>query len=359
MSKENRDKIEKSRARIAKEMQADVRFQSYFTPYQKSSVTEFLKRYAWYKANLEVYGDYTKDHHERLIYQYHEDAWAALKDIQMKKLFDMECLWRAEQETDMSGVEVTKDFRNVFHTILDYPDIPIISSEDIELYQLFLHREQHVIYYIQGYVQYPDYEDVKTAYEEESETGIEYVDFHNKQTGNHSLLLLPDIRGQKEKMYIEMFVDKAKKDTVQEEDSKAEKQHLSAMDEELIKFGAHFGDKKTVNFIKDQRKWLRETIDPIFSWAFRYLGDLNPEKVPIKAHEDWKEAVYFTAVHHKSKLVAEILPTVYEEYLLKKNLGSPLTTEEKENYSLSFNNWWKESILAGREINGEPRDFNF
>lgn len=160
-------------------------------------------------------------------------------------------------------------------------------------------------------------------------------------------------------MYIDIFVDKVHEDKVPKEESKAEKQYLSSFDEELIKFGSHFGDKKTVNFIKDQRKWLRETIDPIFSWAFRYLEDLNPEKVPIMAHEDWKEAIYFTAVHHKSKMVAEILPSIYEQYIMKKNLGITFYTEDKDISDSGLTKWWKETILKGREINGEPKDFNF
>lgn len=194
MSSEKQIKVDKGTERIAKEMQADKRFSSYFAPFEESSVTSFIESFARYKANLEVYGDYTKYHHERLITQYQDEAWAALKHIQMKKLFDLECLWRAEQETGLSGVEVTRDFDPIARRILDYQDISPVSEEDIERYQAFLQREQNEINYCPGYLPYSDYDDVKENYGEDSETGIDYFDFHNMQTGNHSLLLLPDIR---------------------------------------------------------------------------------------------------------------------------------------------------------------------
>ncbi len=353
MKEENRKKVKAATERMAEEMSKDERYKTYFEQYNVSSVASFLKRYANHKANLEVYGDYTKYQEERTLSEYQDDAWERLKEIQLKKLFDLECQWRAEQVTGLQGIEVTKDFKRISKKILDYDDISRISKEDILFYQNFLRRKQQDIMYSSMYAVYPYYESLKMDYVQE----IDYFDYHNKQTGNQ-YILLPDIRGQKEMEYIKLSREEKNNDDSSEK-VKEEKPYISATDEDLIKFGEQFGDKKTVNFIKDWWKWLRETPDPVFSWAFEYLRDISPETVPVDAGADWKEALYFAAINHKNAMVADILPTIHEEYLMKKNSGIQLTQEKEESYSFDNSTWWKEHILIGREKNGEPRDFNF
>ena len=131
------------------------------------------------------------------------------------------------------------------------------------------------------------------------------------------------------------------------------------MDEDLIKFGVQFVYRKTVNFIKGKKKLLRESPDMIFDWAFEYLRDISPETVPVEANLDWKDALYFAAVNHKYTMVADILPTIYDEYLMKKDTGIQLTPEKENAFDFDIAIWWKERILIGREKNGEPKDFNF
>ena len=51
------------------------------------------------------------------------------------------------------------------------------------------------------------------------------------------------------------------------------------------------------------------------------MSDVSPERVPIRANHDWKEAIYFAAADHKSNRIADILPTLHQEYLMKKGAG--------------------------------------
>ena len=354
MREENGKKVKAATSRIAEEMRMDERYKRYFEQYSESSVDYFLDRYANHKATLEVYGDYTKYHEERTLSEYQDDAWERLKEIQFKKLFDLECLWRAEQVTDLQGIEVTKDFKRISREILDYDEIPCISKEDIRIYQKYLRQKQEHIMYCSMYASYPYYESLKGNFEQEND----YFDYHNNHTGNQRLLLLPDIRGQKEMKYIKQAQEE-KKEAQFNENVKKDKPYLSATEENLVKFGEQFGDKKTANFIKDWWKWLKETPDLVFNWAFEYLRDISPETVPIEANDDWKEALYFAVINHKYTMVADILPTIHEEYLMKKNTGIKLTKEKKDDYDFDHSEWWREHILIGREKKGEPRDFNF
>ncbi len=357
---EDKKKLEKEALeRIIGEINTDERCKSYFVDYQEDSVNSFIKRYAEAKATLEVYGDFTKYRQENIIKDYHTGVWNALKEIQHKKLFDLECQWRAEQVTNIPGVVVTKDFYDIGKNILLYQGINEVTVRDIELYQNYLCQKPTEIIYMLNYVAYPDYDQITTQYAEYSETGHDYLEYHNNVTGNHSLLQLPDIRGMKEMKYMDMARDfnisKIKKST--RPAKMVEKKHISSTDEELIRFGEHLGDKKTINFIMDRWNWIKEKPDLIFSWAFEYLRDIAPEKVSIEANEDWKEALYFAAIQHRNKSISDLLPSVYEEYLFKKEMG--MLNSEEEDHQSNLSEIWKEHILKGRELLGEPRDFDF
>jgi hypothetical protein len=348
--------------RIIDEMKADERYKAYFAPYEEKAVHNFIEKYADARATLEVYGDFTKHRQESVIDDYHMAAWNALIEIQFKKLFDLECQWRAEQLTHLPDVLVTMDFSRISKNILLYDGILEVSREDVELYQQYLRQEPSQIIYTLYYVNYPDYEEVKDFYAKESDTYNDYLNFHNSRTGNNGLLLLPDVRGMKESKYLDAARDfngsNAKTKNANNPAQKNAKKYLSASDEELIRFGKHFGDKKTVNFITDRWNWVREKPDIIFTWAFEYLRDIAPEKVPIKANDDWKYGLYYAALKHRNEKISDILPSVHEEYLLKKAMGM-LETSNKEDQDSDISEIFKKSILQGRELLGEPRDFNY
>ena len=270
----------------------------------------------------------------------------------------MECQWRAEQLSDVKDVLVTKDFNRIADDILNYTGIPPVSPEDLQLYQQFLLEKPDALDYSHGYVHYPYYEDVKNTYSEELETDIDYFDFHNNYTGQHSLLLLPDIRGMKEMKYIDAAQEETKESYREETNEPEEKKSLFCSDDEMIRFGDQFGAKKIVRYIKDRKRWMIEKPDPIFSWAFDYLEIISPEVVPIESNQDWKEGLYYAAKAHQNQKVSDLLPSVYEEYLMMREMGILLSTKEKiSDFDLS--NVWKERILLGRKISGEPGDFNF
>jgi hypothetical protein len=102
----------------------------------------------------------------------------------------------------------------------------------------------------------------------------------------------------------------------------------------------------------------KEKPDIIFSWAFEYLQDIAPETVPIKVNDDWKEALYFAAFQHRNEKISGLLPTVHEEYLLKKEMGM-LEISEGKDWQSGISEMYKKNILKGRELLGEPRDFDF
>jgi len=83
----------------------------------------------------------------------------------------------------------------------------------------------------------------------------------------------------------------------------------------------------------------------------------NADKiVPIEGWFDWKEAIHKAAMKYRIEKIIEALPLAYQQYRINIDMGLAFETQ-KNQYSIE--NWYHENILRGRELNGEPRDFNF
>ena len=85
-----------------------------------------------------------------------------------------------------------------------------------------------------------------------------------------------------------------------------------------------------------------------------------------EAGDSWYEQVIKCAKNYKNEMMDELLDDVYDEYLYKRELflETGITTstsifkhnkEANEQHRKTIAEW----ILKGRELNGEPRDFNF
>ncbi len=94
--------------------------------------------------------------------------------------------------------------------------------------------------------------------------------------------------------YIDAAFEANKKEIKETKSEPEEKKYLHHTDDEMIRFGDHFGDKKTVNYIKDCKRWMSEKPDLIFSWALDDLSIVSPDAVPIESNQGWKEGLYYT-----------------------------------------------------------------
>ena len=79
--------------------------------------------------------------------------------------------------------------------------------------------------------------------------------------------------------------------------------------------------------------------------------------VPMQGWFDWKEAVHRAAGSYSRIRIMEAMPDAFEQYRLhiELDLGFELSTDR----SFGWNDGYREAILIGRDLNGEPMDFNF
>lgn len=355
---EKLDIYSETKKRTIHELENDARYKAFFSQYSDYSVGCFIRRYADHKADLVAYGNYTNRKKEQSMSEWQNGAWLCLEEIQQKKLFDLSCKWQMGEINHLPEIETTLDFKPIGNCILDYDGIPDISEEEMNFYRLLLYTEKNVIEYPPYDKNYQDYEEIKEHYDEHSTTGIRYYDLHNAHTKNKSLHGYGGLKLKKEMAYIK-FSDACRADKADIKPKEIDKPDLSYEDEEQIKFARKFNDLKMASFIKDWRIYIYEQEDYASDWALDYLKNVIPEKVPIDSNSHWLDATYEAAIAHKQRKIYEWLPSIYEEYLLKKSTGIRFATPKDYQKKGGLEKWYRDTVLDGRELKGEPKNFDF
>jgi hypothetical protein len=351
------ERIEKLKAKLVAQYKKDDRFIGLSDEYTEESVKSFIETYASYKASLQQNGNPHKENARMERERMEKLAIKCLAEIQHKKLFDLECQWRANR-IKLPRVEISEDFNVLAENILQ-ADVPEqITFYDIEFYQQYLVSPEADLYHVGPL--YPYFGTVKDAFENDDndhEGAIPiYFKYHMQKTGSDSYLRLTDIRGKKEGFYEKLFYqNQKKKNTPQPVTEKPLKPSLSTMDEEIARVAAQFDSKKLARFIRNFNESNSNSFVKV-DFAFLYLSQ-QTETIPIESGDNWRESLYIAYKRHEYKCLSAILPQVWEEYLMKKKMNVAFESDQQM--------WQKrremtaKRILEGRLLNGEPANFDF
>ncbi len=320
--------VEEKRAAYREELRKNEAVWKHFADYDEEDVEKLIDDYALDKAMLKVQGNYTRHHHEGVLREWTGRSWFGLCEIQHKKLFDMQCLWRAGEIGELPGIRWTCDFEHLPCPILDYEAVPDITPEEVADYLSFLKTPngQATFHYDLGI--YQSYATIKTAHFEDKGSMPEYYEYHNVMTGNSGLLSLPDVRTPEEMRLLDLVAKHNKKTDELARGKQApaqpapQKKWLNYRSDEVkIELAGLLGERDMAAFIKDLAKWMKEKPEWETNWAMNYLSWCHPEDVPIPAALRWQDALEKAVLQHITLHVQEILPGIYEEYQLKKKLG--------------------------------------
>ncbi|WP_336689682.1 MULTISPECIES: hypothetical protein [unclassified Chryseobacterium] len=370
MSEEKKTDYQQFREQWVKELMENPAVQEYCKPYQKFSKEDFCKAYANTKASGLQWGEMYQRLNEQKQNEWIDLAFEHLSIIQQKKLFDAQCLWRAEQ-LEIKEVEVAFDFRAWEEDVLNCPFIDAVTEQEVDWYcQSLLQNNAELEQ--DWFEDWQDYDEIKEAYETNNENRNfpEWYDYHNGKTGNGVLLTLPDIKGKKEEFYRKLCSeDEQKKNPPSApyvKDPEWEKPYMNYFDTSLHRDLARLiEDKHTQRLITEYIKgtehhhtYENERTDE----NLRYLSEIKDELIPIEAHEDYRIALSKAVENYKLKKITEHLPLAFQKYKMTQQIGIALgTEEEKERFKtyMDISKVWKEAILRGRELNGEPKNFDF
>ncbi len=379
-------------------------YKEYLNVYRGDSHDKFLQDFAWFKADYEYDANWYFAHKQTIDLQFHQKAEEMLWHIQQKKLFDLQCLWRAEQ-VELKGVKICFDFRYWSDDIKRCPFIDPITEEDAELlhsYVSSLSFEKSML----GY-DWQDYERYATDHKGDPE-GLsmpEWYHYYNMRKGTESLMLLPDIRGEKDEKYRMKAIQYRLENNLpvwsrsdiskrqEDEEPKPTEKELEDEDdpaprptEKIIELGdtrPFLGRSRNkeftefINLFEDdhlksvhalrERLAHRERQEHLFDnlelqEAMNML-DFAGDEYPIEAYHSWRDAVINLATKYEREHIAKAIPLVYEQYKFRiENSIAPFISKiEKKNITSSKKRKEdeRELILAGRILLNQSPDFNY
>lgn len=325
---------------FTEELKTKQEYLDYFEKFDPNSIDAFIDEYAPKKyqmfQNQESYKSGTEYFKSRFI----NLADEYIDMILQKKLFNLQCEWRAGL-IQLPLVRICKDFEYWSRHIRACPFIPIVTPEEIDLCISFLKEEydEYADAIIIGnkwqYYELFKYgesqeEDNNEDAEEVSTTSMpplyQYFDLYQNTAG---LINLPDVRGEKEDMYLGIY----------RHIKLREKENLALTTPQVVeptepvvhtpyRHRLFWGSENIKAFVeavenketKEAHAYYYDNFqldqDYEFEECLMYLRDFK-EPFPIEAHEDWREAVRLVLLRQTQLKAAEMLPYVYETYLME------------------------------------------
>lgn len=355
------------RKEIEEDLHNNARYKKFFEQYNPQSIERFIKGYAEKKVQYLEHGPRHKKDAEWYARRFHIEAEERLWEIQQKKLFNLQCQWRAEQ-VEIPEISICQEFYVWEVMIKNCPFLDPISEEDFELYLSYMESdsvEDFDRFRFESWQEYDDYKKEYVSQESDIDSSYpEWYEFYDNRRGTGSLMLLPDTKGEKELFYRNLnwdddkakriaegtykeFIPPDKPDLYSWENSHIENFIREYEDPELLKLCRYY--ESSYSYWNDEN--LQDVIE---------LLENAGETIPIESYYDWRKALFVTAKNYRINKVREALNDVYEQYLLQEQLGiSHYEKKGKEKHSVSLVDLVKGQILKGRELNGEPGDLNF
>ncbi|WP_310391947.1 hypothetical protein [Hymenobacter sp.] len=369
---------------IRQDLLTNPRYAALFAPYHPDAVARFAASYASSKSQWQFRGAQAEASQAHALSRLSEAAYNRLWDIQRKKLFDLQCRWRAGQVT-MPGLGCTFDFSEYDAAIENCPVLDPISPDELALYCEFVRQapefDEDVLDCYGGDGVLPrDWQDYAPMrlhaqeeandtpdHEREGEAPPAWYDFHNLRTGLAPLLHLPDLRGPREKPYLQAYwANRSAQHAAQPAPAPPadpRPAYLTADQQEALCHALlhHF---ETPKLRRQQAAYLtqqaHEDADEQVENDFAYLKACGPdEAVAIEPAADWRAALRRAVVETRRHQLLAHLPQVYEAYQLRQEQGISHPQAEEPEWRSTQGRDQRKCLLDGRELLGEPRTFDF
>ncbi len=386
-------------------LRTEPAYLAYYAKFNPDSIEAFIKEYA-YRKHMDYQSEaFYKERYESYQTRFLHHAERYLEQILQKKLFNLQCQWRAGI-IDLPLVDIIADFDYWSSNIRACPFIPPITEAEIDLCIRFLHEKIDWSNCNDCYVEdiFQDYDRFKNQLfvdahegspEAEALLGYDCVEMPDLYTffdtfqGTTDLINLPNIRGEKEKEYAAKGWRIGYEERVAE--SKANGTYKPHKSEELDEEGnpvpyvhvpdlAAYNASKFIEAVEDERtKDMHRAYDHYRkrNHDLNYEGleeDLEvlkefDEPIPIEAYSDWRIAVRLAAYRFRQKKAAEMLPYVYDSYLLEfddeEDVDKIIAQRvERVQFDNKYNIYTrllyeKKEFLDGREALTGKRDFDY
>ncbi len=321
------------REKFTAEVLENEKLKKYMECYQMADIERFAKYVVDKKMNLLHHLDWLIRRHEYTPeIKYRKEAEKTIELIQQKKLFNIQCLWRANQ-FEHPALRCTYDFFFWERHINDCPFLDPVSIEDIQLMQAFLRKPDVHIPERYMLVGYQEYDGLLKMEDDEYIHMPPWYTLYDEYRNTGNLLKLPDLRTQHEKLLM---------DALRKEEQRKEKENPKPPVErdkrpyfyehkQLIQYFKLFEkDKHFLEIYKEDKIYMKEletTNDDDLDLAIYNLRKVK-EPVYVDGGKDWRDAIKEAAQRHINKMVADDLDLLYEADAMFNELGISTSKED-------------------------------
>ena len=353
-------------------------YKTFFKKYDPKSIPAFILKCAEHKVHLIRCKDvFLKEEAHNKILQYREDTLERFSWIKQKKLWNLQLLWRAEK-IKIKEIDLSYDFEFWEDHIDDCPFLSPVTEEEVNVLKEYLKLNN--LDYINRFSwrEWQKYDEIMTPNQDGSSSYPDFYKLYDEHLNTGDLLNLPNIRHEKEDYYLDLdwHRNKAIRD---EEELKNPKppyvpivapEYLQSDSKELLKYVELFEkDEHIIELFKlfdldiqEIRRSHSDWDDEDISESLQILCEAS-EPVIMEANDDYELAIVNCAQKYINQMIIQELDVVFEEYNMlaemKITKSNNLTELMELKKTHSPRKHYDENILNGREIAGEPKDYNF
>lgn len=314
----NDKSLEEQIEEIAADLRSNGKYISFFKDYSKLSVENFIDYYSRHKYNLLKYGEIYIKREENEFLEGKNRAEKRLWEIQQKKLFNIQCRWRAGL-IEINEIRVCADFEYWSKNIENCSFLEPISEDDFNLYYDYILSD--FFQDVDWMLSWQNYTQIKEEYYKENGMVPEWYLFFDDRRNTASLLELPDLRGEQEKFYLELWEQNQTGRYIQSDilNSKKDlKPNLIYFDQEIIEnFIKNFESPKLLEYYRAYRRTALNEEDLELETAIEYLKKAD-ETVEIEGGPDWRNAVIKASKLYKKRKIAIQHRQAYQNYLYRE-----------------------------------------
>lgn len=366
--------MEIDEAKLEKEIEKDLRtnpkYKDFYERYHPASIENFIESYKKRKARWLKYGEKRIEDEQNRILKYKTFAKNILWQIQQVKLFNTQCLWRAEQ-LNIPEITICDEFMYWGKNIENCTFLPPITEDELSLFKDYVLTDSADIqtgdWYF-GIDGWQDYDEIKKTFEniDDSEfTAPEWYLYFYNHLGGAPCAYLPDIRGRKEEYYFDLCRTNSSRNKSAKTSTEPEDQRpyfTFYLDNNLSEFIDRFEDDTVKEYAKMIDDPDDDPDDDVLYDAIDILEHAESRIELISGNLSWKDALIVTARRYAKQKIHEALDGAYQSYLQRTKLGIAFERENDESDLEFYKNIIKvrkKDILIGRRLNNEPEDFNF
>jgi hypothetical protein len=339
--------METDKQQLLAELKNNPRVTDYLSGFEEGSVGRFLDSYAGTKKMLLQFGEHWRQRQLKSVNYFRTCAEDLYWLIAQKKLFNLQCLWRAEQIT--LPVAITYEFQFWAKNLKTCPFLEDVTEAEMEAMIGYLEQAAY------DYEEYDPWD--WQAYDEfkDEATGIGAGDYYpawyeayDNYLGTQHLMALPDVKGEIEEKYLKAWR------------TSRQTQYAAKVQ---AKPSIYSDDKTTEEFIRKvegykildyYRLYRSETNKMEFMEMVQYELDRfveETDEVWIPAGK-FPDAIFQAGHLLKVSHIKSLLPEIHQNHLERKAMGISYE-QEKALQEDELINATKERIKEGRRLLGE------